>query len=636
MLNKEVEKGGNEKKILVVGLLLLNLSLKAQEDTIAQRIVLIGDAGEITGGRHPVIDAVRDLITLDKKTTVLFLGDNLYRKGLPDDQDAAYITKRAILDTQLTLVPAGSPAKFLMIPGNHDWDNGGPGGYDAIIRQQLYIDLIQKTNPKAEYYPKDGCPGPVEVPLGNDVVLILFDSQWWLHPYDKPEIESDCPCKTKDELVAQIKDIAARNAKKLVILACHHPFKSNGIHGGFFKLKQHIFPLTDLRKSLYIPLPVIGSIYPIARSVFGTPQDIPHPNYQNMVDRISTAVKEAAPNAVFVSGHEHNLQHLKDSNFNYIISGGGCHDSRASVGKKSLFISPSFGFSVMEVSKNKNVTITFYTVLDTVKKAYTATLFNFSTMPVSAIDSASAVIVDDPFLKYKDTVTIAASNNFPPVSGMKKFFMGQNYRPEWSAPVNMKVFNLKSSGFEIIGMGGDKQTKSLRLKDKKTGKEWVMRSVSKAATKVIPETFRGTLADDMAVELNSAAHPYAALAFPVLGYAIDVTTPKPELFFVPDDLALGFYRPLFANNVCLLEKKDPTIDGTDTKTTAKIFGKMMDENDHLPDQQVTLRARLLDIVTGDFDRHLDQWRWGTSDTGKGKIFYPIPRDRDQAFFTQMV
>ncbi|MBK9568519.1 MAG: hypothetical protein IPO53_00385 [Chitinophagaceae bacterium] len=130
----------------------------------------------------------------------------------------------------------------------------------------------------------------------------------------------------------------------------------------------------------------------------------------------------------------------------------------------------------------------------------------------------------------------------------------------------------------------------------------------------------------MAVKLNSAAHPYAALAFPVLGYAIDVTTPKPELFFVPDDLALGFYRPLFANNVCLLEKKDPTSDGTDTKTTAKIFGKMMDENDHLPDQQVTSRARLLDIVTGDFDRHLDQWRWGTSDTGKGKIFtrYPGP------------
>src|SRR5690606_29962700 len=27
------------------------------------------------------------------------------------------------------------------------------------------------------------------------------------------------------------------------------------------------------------------------------------------------------------------------------------------------------------------------------------------------------------------------------------------------------------------------------------------------------------------------------------------------------------------------------------------------------------------------------WRWGTKeDTGKGKVYYPIPRDRDMAFF----
>src|SRR4029079_4048157 len=45
-----------------------------------------------------------------------------------------------------------------------------------------------------------------------------------------------------------------------------------------------------------------------------------------------------------------------------------------------------------------------------------------------------------------------------------------------------------------------------------------------------------------------------------------------------------------------------------------------------------LRARLLDILIGDFDRHFDQWRWVTTDTGKGKLYYPIPKDRDQAFF----
>jgi hypothetical protein len=47
-----------------------------------------------------------------------------------------------------------------------------------------------------------------------------------------------------------------------------------------------------------------------------------------------------------------------------------------------------------------------------------------------------------------------------------------------------------------------------------------------------------------------------------------------------------------------------------------------------------LKARLLDIIIGDFDRHFDQWRWGIIDTNdmKGRIYYPIPRDRDQAFF----
>jgi hypothetical protein len=96
--------------------------------------------------------------------------------------------------------------------------------------------------------------------------MIIFDSQWWIHSYEKPGIESDCKYKTKLEILSELEDIVSKNAKKLVILACHHPMKSYGIHGGYFTLKQHIFPFTDLKPNLYIPLPVIGSIYPIARA----------------------------------------------------------------------------------------------------------------------------------------------------------------------------------------------------------------------------------------------------------------------------------------------------------------------------------------------------------------------------------
>src|SRR5690606_19223263 len=35
---------------------------------------------------------------------------------------------------------------------------------------------------------------------------------------------------------------------------------------------------------------------------------------------------------------------------------------------------------------------------------------------------------------------------------------------------------------------------------------------------------------------------------------------------------------------------------------------------------------------GDFDRHMDQWKWAVLDTGIGKLYKPIAKDRDQAFF----
>ena len=46
--------------------------------------------------------------------------------------------------------------------------------------------------------------------------------------------------------------------------------------------------------------------------------------------------------------------------------------------------------------------------------------------------------------------------------------------------------------------------------------------------------------------------------------------------------------------------------------------------------QYLLRARLLDMLIGDWDRHDDQWRWVAFEEGKHD-FKAIPRDRDQAF-----
>lgn len=92
---------------------------------------------------------------------------------------------------------------------------------------------------------------------------------------------------------------------------------------------------------------------------------------------------------------------------------------------------------------------------------------------------------------------------------------------------------------------------------------------------------------------------------------------------------------MFANTVCLLEEREPTPDNTDTRSTAKVISKMLEDNNHRVDQAAVLKCRLLDILIGDWDRHFDQWRWGLKDTLDEKIYYPIPRDRDQAFLIQM-
>lgn len=599
-------------------------AIKAQ-DSIQATIILAGDAGQLTNGRHPVLNAIRNHFPLDKKTTIVFLGDNLYRKGMPDNESPGYEQAKAALDSQLH-VADGRNAGVYLIPGNHDWDNAGRNGYEAILRAQEYIDSLGNKN--VTMIPRDGCGGPVEVKLSSDATMVVMDSQWWIHEYDKPGIESDCPYKTKAEVLLQLKDILHKNRNRFVLIAMHHPLRSYGEHGGYYTLKQHIFPFTDYSPGLYIPLPVIGSVYPLTRGVFGTSQDLKHPFYQRMIKDIEDVVK-GYPNVVFAGGHEHTLQLIKDNGYYYIVSGSGSKSTRVSKSRNTLFASSENGFVALTISKNKNVSATYYSVEgDSMKEAYTAPILDFS-MP--QVQQAGPTVNEK--IVFADSVLMPGSKKYRYSSWLRNFLLGKNYRKEWSrTDVSFKVFNLKTEkgGFKIVSLGGGKQTKSLRLKDS-DGYEWVLRTMDKDPEKAVPENLRGTIAQQIVEDMISASHPYAPLVVPGLSKAVGVPTPDPEFFFVPDDPAFGDYRALFANTVCLLESRTPAPD-KDPKSTPKLLNKMYSDNDHHVDQEKMLTARFLDMFIGDFDRHADQWKWGVSDTGKGKLYYPIPKDRDQAFF----
>ncbi|MGI4803942.1 MAG: hypothetical protein ACRYFL_04165 [Janthinobacterium lividum] len=243
----------------------------------------------------------------------------------------------------------------------------------------------------------------------------------------------------------------------------------------------------------------------------------------------------------------------------------------------------------------------------------------------SAIKTASAQQVK------QDSVVVKVHHSYNQVSSFHRFVFGENYRKEWSANTKLPVIRLSQiyGGLTPVQMGGGNQTKSLRLVDK-SGTEWVLRSVEKSPEKLLPPLLQETFAKDWVNDAMSAQHPFSALIVPPLAEAAHVPHSNPIIGVVLADPNLGKYNKLFDNLVCLLEEREPT--GKSTNTTNMIEA-VLEDNDNVIDTREYLRARLLDLLIGDWDRHSDQWRWTKEKKEKGNIYTAVPRDRDQVFYT---
>jgi hypothetical protein len=326
---------------------------KAQQtDSIVSRIILIGDAGEMDLQQGGVIGNASAKV-LQGKTTVFYLGDNIYPRGMGLPGSKEEQQTHEIIKSQYTpFRTMGAPVYF--IPGNHDWDKSGPLGLAKIRRQGLF--LKEQGDSLLKLIPDGGCPGPVEIPLGKNMVVIAFDSEWWVFPHKKDT--TGCECSTKDEVIARMKALFDKNKNKVIVLASHHPFQSYGNHGGYYSLRDHIFPLTAANKHLYIPLPGIGSLYPLLRTIFVNPEDLGHPLYKDMISRIDSTFAKY-PNLVHVAGHDHGLQFINNEGIQ-VVSGSGAKHSFVRQGKHALYASVHPGYVIVDQLINNYVRFTYY------------------------------------------------------------------------------------------------------------------------------------------------------------------------------------------------------------------------------------------------------------------------------------
>jgi len=600
---------------------------------VSHTFYLIGDAGNSNEEKSKKLLSVFEnrLEKADSSATLIFLGDNIYPKGMPKLGNADRPLAEEKLANQLKLAK-NFKGKTIVIPGNHDWYNG----IDGLKEQEQFVnDYLKK---KKSFLPKKGC-GIDHVDINDNVSLIVIDSEWYLEKWDKhPTINDNCDIKTREQFFDELESELNKSQKKTTIIAVHHPLMSNGTHGGQFSLEKQLFPLESK-----IPLPVIGTIINFLRKTTGvSPQDLQNKKYNAFLKRVKTLIQDK-DNVVVVSGHDHNLQYIENDNIKQVISGSGSKTEAARAINKLDFSAGENGYSVLEILKNGASKVSFYGIgADNKEKLL------FKTQALQARPKANLREYPNTFPTAKDTSVYTVKMTTK--GGAYRFLWGNHFRKYYSMPIHATSVTLDTlyGGLKPTISGGGHQSLSLRLEDSK-GREYVMRALHKSATRFlqsvafkdqsVEKAFRETYTEGFILDFYTTSHPYTPFVVGQLADRVGINHTNPVLYYVPKQNRLALFNEDYGNALYMVEErptdafkdlesfgKPPKIVGTDD-----VLLNLQADEKYEVDEKAYIRARMFDILIGDWDRHEDQWRWGEYKENGKVIYRPIPRDRDQAF-----
>ncbi|QNP53692.1 metallophosphoesterase [Hymenobacter qilianensis] len=229
--------------------------------TLRYSVFLIGDVGapELKEPGEPSLNFMRrEMLVAGPKSTAIFLGDNIYEYGLPEEGAYDRKVSEQRITAQLDILRDYEGEKY-MVPGNHDWKQGNKGSLEQVNRQQRFVEDYMMRDSTAFSYtgdffiPRDGCPGPFEVRLQDDLVMIAINSQWFLQTKERPYgSNSGCGVANETDFYTQLEDIIQRHKDKNVMVIAHHPLFSDGIHGAFSPLPTIFFRcLLSINTRLY-------------------------------------------------------------------------------------------------------------------------------------------------------------------------------------------------------------------------------------------------------------------------------------------------------------------------------------------------------------------------------------------------
>ena len=215
---------------------------------------------------------------------------NKWQKASQDSENLAYLMLGNIFEPSESKFSnrlfSNSKNPLLLAPGENEWANGSSSGKEMIKNIE---DQLRKEYKGHVFMPEAACPGPKEVELSENLVVILVDTHWWVHKQDRKFIK--CGIESSGDVLDLIKDAIRRHyPTKHVLIAAHNSLKSYGNSDGYFSLKQNI----------------IEAPYTLYRKVLGTRKDNHHPDFKEFRDDMLSILKRY-PDVIYLSAGDANL-----------------------------------------------------------------------------------------------------------------------------------------------------------------------------------------------------------------------------------------------------------------------------------------------------------------------------------------
>ncbi|MEB8345236.1 hypothetical protein OO010_04210 [Flavobacteriaceae bacterium KMM 6898] len=606
---------------------------------------IAGGLGNMKEGKEEqVLNLLKaELEKAPKNSTLIFTGDNISPKVDQWESD------RKQIESQIAITD-NFKGQTIFMPGDFEWKS-----FDADKMETVEDYIKDKNKDGLSVFPENACPLE-RIVLNDQLDMILIDSQWFIGNWDRVKgINRKCTdIITRRRFAEELEGMINDGQNKNIVIAMHHPIFSNGVFAGKETFSDQL-----------TPLPVVGSIVNRVGDWAGFSNKELNSRRYNYLRILVAALAHDSDRITLISGHEEGLQYLIGGGIHQIVSGslGGktatkrSEDEIITIGGsldyKGVYTYGEMGFAKLEYFKNGSSRVIFITQDSAASEKAFNVLPKFKEKARIDIPAASTK-------KYvQESVLNGDQKRNLEKTGFYKFIWGDRYREYFGKEITAKVVSLDTlyGGLKITQEGGGHQSYSLRLEDG-NGKEYAMRSLRKNALKFLKfkvkgvafeaEDFKGTLTEEFISDFFTTAHPYIQLVISPMARKVDVNHASPELFYVPKQKSLGELNASYGDELYYIEERpsdrhknfvgynqaNPEKSGRipDFESTTDVLEKLKKDESYDVEQRSFVRARIFDMLIGDWDRHQDQWRWAEYELESGdKRFLPIPRDRDGAF-----